>query len=116
MKSADWKDVKIGTNLILADFTRGVFRVRVTEIDVEIAVEHPTYHKARPYGLTKDRGIVKIRVGDKEELGNLAELIKFKTAMFNTLSHDYDKYRAYQNSADAYKEVFRDKVNIEKAK
>ncbi|MBA7595155.1 hypothetical protein ES703_02114 [subsurface metagenome] len=116
MKVADWKNVKVGTTLILADIHRGVFRVRVTEIDVEITVDHPTYHKARPYGLTKDRGIVQIMVGETVELGNLLELIKFTTSMFNTLTKNYLLYSSYLDTANEFKEAFRDLVNIEKAK
>lgn len=116
MKVEDWKNVKVGKTLILADVTRGIFRVRVTEIDVEITVEHPTYHKARPYGLTADKGTVKIMVGETEELASLVDLIKFKTGLFNTLTKNYLLYSSYLDTANEYKEAFQNAVNTEKAK
>lgn len=116
MKSADWKNVKVGTSLILADVHTGVYKVRVHEIDVEIAVDFPTYHKARPYGLTRDRGVVKISLDGVVQLASLSDLIKSTQSKYIELLAAYNRYLTYKASMETTQTEFQTLVNTERQK
>ena len=112
MKSELWSKVKRGDYLIYADEYDGVQKVKVTEIDISIEVFEPEYKKVQPYGLTADKGYVKIswKVDEVEHViaENLANLIRFNLSWFGHLKAAYNKWQEYRATADVFKEVFTD--------
>jgi hypothetical protein len=110
MKSKDWKNVKVHQWLIYPSEDYGVLKCEVIEVDVKIAEPLPTYHYDYPYGLTAEKGTVKIRytLNDviQEEVENLANLVAYSETAFRELLRAYNEWQAYLNTANSYKEVF----------
>jgi len=110
MKSKDWKNVKVHQWLIYPTEEYGVLKVEVIEVDVKIAVDLPTFHYDRPYGLTKDTGTVKIKFTYeevvREEIQNLANLVAYSDTAFRELLRAYNEWQAYLNTANSYKQEY----------
>jgi len=110
MKSEDWKDVKVHDMVIYPSEEYGVNKCEVTEIDVKIVEPLPTYHYERPYGLTKESGVVKIKYtyNDvvREEIQNLANLVAWSTTIYRDLLRAYNEWQAYLATANSYKETY----------
>jgi len=110
MKSKDWKDFKVHQQLIYPSEDYGVLKCEVTEVDVKIVVELPTFHYDRPYGLTKDTGIIRIKYtyNDviQEVTENLSNLVAYTETAFRELLKAYNLWQAYLNTANSYKQEF----------
>jgi len=88
----------------------GVLKVEVIEVDVKIVQELPTFHYDYPYGMTKDKGTVRIRytLNDvvHEDVENLANLVAYSETSFRELTRAFNEWQAYLNTANSYKEIF----------
>jgi len=116
LKSEEWKRVRRGQTLILANTTVGVVKATVIELDVEVEVTHPTYRKERPWGLTAESGTVKLRYGETEIIENLQNLMKYSPGRFAHLARAYDLWDTYTNYAAAYRDAFNTLISEESAK
>jgi len=107
MKSSKWKDVKVHDLLIYAREDLGVVKCEVIEIDVKIAEPLPTFHYDRPYGLTKESGVIRIKYTingvTREVVENLANLVAYTDTSFRELTAAYNLWQAYLNTANSYK-------------
>ena len=110
MKTELWSKVKRGDYLIYADETDGVQKVKVTEIDIAVETLEPEYKKEQPYGLTAEKGYVRIYwKADGIEYNiveNLANLIRFNLTWYTKLKKAYDDWQKVEASARTYKETF----------
>lgn len=116
MKSEEWKRVKRGQMLILANTTVGVVKATVIELDIEVEVTYPTYRKERPWGLTAESGTVKIQYDETEAIVNLQDLIKYSPGLFARLRKAYNDWQQYNDYAVAYQESFNTLISEESAK
>jgi len=110
MKSKFWKDVKVHQQLIYPTEEYGVLKVEVIEVNVKIAVDLPTFHYDYPYGLTKDKGTVRIRytLNDvvHEDVENLENLVAYSETSFRELTRAFNEWQAYLNTANSYKQTY----------
>jgi len=110
LKSKDWKYVKLHQWIIYASEYYGVLKAEVIEIDIKIAVDLPTFHYDYPYGLTAEKGTVKIRyVLDDvthEIIENLAHAVKYSEKSYRELLAAYNMWQTYLSTANSYKEEF----------
>jgi len=110
LKSEDWKNVKIHQWLIYPSEDYGVLKVEVIEVDVKIVVELPTFHYDRPYGLTKDTGVIRIKYtyNDvvQEVTENLSNLVAYSDTTYRELLRAYNEWQAYLNTANSYKQEY----------
>jgi len=114
MKRADWGRVKRGQYLIYADPEVGVFKAKVTEIDLRLYEPGEPSRYGYPYGLTAETGAMKISyVQDKvtqEMIHNLGELIVWGPEKFRQLTELWDALAKYRALVDASKEEFNAQV------
>ena len=120
MKSSKWKDVKVHQQMIYPTEQYGVLKAEVIEIDVKIAIELPTFHYDRPYGLTKLTGVVRIRhaLNDvpTERVESLEHLIAFNQTLFTQLTKAYQDWQDYLATANSYKQAYQTLVRTETEK
>jgi len=88
----------------------GVLKVEVIEVNVKIAVDLPTFHYDYPYGMTKDKGTVRIRYTLNEvvheDVENLENLVAYSETAFRELTRAFNEWQAYLATANSYKETF----------
>jgi len=110
MKSSQWKDVKVHQQLIYPTEEYGVLKVEVIEVNVKIAVDLPTFHYDYPYGMTKDKGTVRIRYTlndvDHEDVENLENLVAYSETSCRELTRAFNEWQAYLNTANSYKQTY----------
>ena len=110
MKRELWAKVKVGTLVIYADEYEGVFRGKVTEIDIRIYEEGPPSRWARPYGLTKTTGTVRIQYNSLSKIENLADLVTYGTRKYAVLRRDWSQWQRQKAAAEALQATFRARV------
>jgi len=110
MKSKFWKDVKVHQQLIYPTEEYGVLKVEVIEVNVKIAVDLPTFHYDYPYGMTAEKGTVRIRFSLNgvvhEDVESLENLVAYSEKAFRELTKAYNLWQAYLNTANSYKETY----------
>lgn len=106
MKSELWSKVKAGDYLIYADEYAGVFKAKVTEVDITIETFEPEYKKEQPYGLTAETGIVRIRYDETELTENLANLIRFNLTWYTTLKKMWNVYQKHKETMETWLDTF----------
>ena len=110
MKRELWKNVKVGSLIIYADEYEGVFRGKVTEIDIRIMEEGPPSRWGHPYGLTKTTGTVRILYNKSSKIENLANLVAYGTRKYAVLRRDWSQWRRQKAASDALQATFRARV------
>jgi hypothetical protein len=110
MKFQDWKDVKVHDLVIYPSEDYGVLQAEIIEVDVKIVENLPTFHYEYPFGLTKDKGTVRIKYTlnliTREIIESLANLVAYTPRNFQELLKAYNDWQTYFVSANSYKEVF----------
>jgi len=114
VKRADWGRVKRGQTLIYADPDVGVFKAKVTELDIRLYEPGEPSRYGYPYGLTVDTGAVRISYDQggvtQEMIHNLGELIVWGPEKFRQLTELWDVLAKYRAAVDASKEEFNAQV------
>lgn len=98
--------MKPGTLVIYADPDHGIFRAKITEIDIR--VEDPTVvtRWGYPYGKTATRGTVRIKFDTQEIIENLANLVVHGPAKLAKLRRAWNNWQAAKATATAYEEAY----------
>jgi len=105
-----WKGVRVGDFLVYGDECDGVWRVRVSVVDIKL-VETSTglggsSQVSYPYGLTAETGTVRVVFDGHDEIMNLADLIVFDGLTFIELQKAWTEYVKLKAEADRADEEF----------
>lgn len=106
MKRELWPKVRVGSFVIYADEYEGVFRAKVTEVDVRIYSERAAERWSYPYGLTEETGVVRILYDGQEKVENLKDLIPYSPWRLGRLRRDWSEYQSAKATSDAYRSTY----------
>lgn len=106
MKRELWKKVKVGSWVIYADQYLGVFKAKVTEIDLMIYTPGEPSRRGYPYGKTADKGVVKIRYDETETIENLTDLIVYGPSKYAVLRRDWTQWQNRKAAAEGFRDTF----------
>lgn len=106
MKRALWPQIKVGSFVVYADRYRGVYKAKVTEIDVKVYEPGEPSRWGYPYGKTTETGACKISYNETEILENLENLVAYTPFKLGKLRRAWTKYQDSKATTDLYEEQY----------
>lgn len=110
MKRELWAQVKTGDFVIYADEYEGVFRAKITQVDIRLYEPGSPSRWANPYGLTRETGTVEILYEDQTKIENLANLIRYSSARLARLRRDWNAWQARLATSNAYRDTYLGRI------
>ena len=101
-----WEKVKPGDWLIYANEFEGVFKAKVTVVDIRIYTPGDPSVWGYPYGLTKDTGTLTMEYAGKERIENLANLIVWSSVKFLALGKAWQRWQTQKATAKGLRDLF----------
>lgn len=110
MKRELWAKVKVGSHVIYADEYEGVFKAKVTEIDIRVYEPGTPSRWGYPYGKTEAEGAVRIQYESQTKIENLADLVTYGATKYAVLRRDWSQWQSRKLAAEPYRTTFLERI------